>query len=147
MVNDLEKIFPGLRGAAYRITSPRDKRYNCIAWAAGDTRTCWWPSDDDRDTWPAGVSKEETVASFQEAFATLGYTVCARRKSSLTSRRSRCLLMKMIIRRHPARQLPDGRWTSKLGELEDIEHELHDLTGTEYGTVALLMKRPLRIPA
>jgi len=44
---------------------------------------------------------------------------------------------------HAARQLPEGRWTSKLGELEDIEHALHDLTGTVYGSVVLVMKRAL----
>jgi len=26
---------------------------------------------------------------------------------------------------HVARQFPNGRWTSKIGELEDIEHELY----------------------
>jgi hypothetical protein len=45
--------------------------------------------------------------------------------------------------KHAARQLPGGRWTSKLGEWEDIEHALHDLTGMVYGSVALVMKRPL----
>ena len=30
---------------------------------------------------------------------------------------------------HAARQLPSGRWSSKLGELEDIEHDLRDLEG------------------
>lgn len=33
------------------------------------------------------------------------------------------------------------RWTSKLGELEDIEHDLTDLEGAAYGKVVLLMKR------
>ena len=45
--------------------------------------------------------------------------------------------------RHAARQLPNGRWTSKLGELEDIEHGLHDLEGAEYGSVVAVMRRPL----
>ena len=27
---------------------------------------------------------------------------------------------------HVARQLPSGKWTSKLGGLEDIEHDLPD---------------------
>jgi hypothetical protein len=33
----IERIFPALRGTAYQVTSPPDKKYNCIAWAAGDT--------------------------------------------------------------------------------------------------------------
>jgi hypothetical protein len=48
---------------------------------------------------------------------------------------------------HAAWQLGSGRWTSKLGELEDIEHALRDLEGTEYGAVALVMKRPRAVPA
>jgi hypothetical protein len=37
MVTRLEQIFPALRHGGYRITSPVDKRYNCIAYALGDT--------------------------------------------------------------------------------------------------------------
>lgn len=37
----LEDLFPGLRGQPYQITSPKDDRYNCIAFAAGVYRN-WW---------------------------------------------------------------------------------------------------------
>jgi hypothetical protein len=39
----LEDVFPGLQGTAYRVTSPADRGYNCIAWAAGVTDDWWWP--------------------------------------------------------------------------------------------------------
>jgi len=42
---------------------------------------------------------------------------------------------------HAARQLDDGTWTSKLGSLEDITHELQALEGADYGHVVLFMKR------
>jgi len=43
---------------------------------------------------------------------------------------------------HAARQLPDGRWTSKLGRLEDIEHDTpDDVAGGLYREVAQFMKR------
>jgi hypothetical protein len=45
---------------------------------------------------------------------------------------------------HIARQLPNGRWTSKLGRWEDIEHDEFDLTGNgldEYGDIAQYFKR------
>ena len=42
---------------------------------------------------------------------------------------------------HAARQLAIGRWTSKLGPREDIEHGLRELEGYVYGTVAMLLKR------
>jgi hypothetical protein len=44
---------------------------------------------------------------------------------------------------HAARQLASGQWTSKLGQAEDIEHELRALEGEIYGVVALILKRPL----
>lgn len=43
---------------------------------------------------------------------------------------------------HAARQLHSGAWTSKLGNAEDIEHELHALEGEIYGTVVVIMNRP-----
>jgi hypothetical protein len=43
---------------------------------------------------------------------------------------------------HAARQLPDGKWTSKLGKGEDIEHDSpDDVAGGVYGELAGVMKR------
>ena len=44
---------------------------------------------------------------------------------------------------HAARQLASGHWTSKLGQAEDIEHELRALKGEIYGAATLFLKRPL----
>ncbi len=43
---------------------------------------------------------------------------------------------------HVARQLSSGLWASKLGRLEDIEHELAGLDGKLYGTAQTFMARP-----
>ena len=43
----LQTLFPGLRTAPFRITSPADLKYNCIAWAADDTSNWWWPHGDE----------------------------------------------------------------------------------------------------
>ena len=43
---------------------------------------------------------------------------------------------------HAARQLPNGKWTSKLGRGEDIEHDSpDDVAGGVYGAVVGVMKR------
>ena len=43
---------------------------------------------------------------------------------------------------HAARQLPSGNWTSKIGSLEDIEHNtLRAVEGPMSGTVARILKR------
>jgi hypothetical protein len=46
---------------------------------------------------------------------------------------------------HAARQLEDGKWASKIGELEDIEHDSpEDLTGSDYGSVVKVMEKRKR---
>lgn len=44
---------------------------------------------------------------------------------------------------HMARQLQDGTWTSKLGGLIDLRHELDELEGPVYGTVAKILQHPI----
>jgi hypothetical protein len=138
----LEDVLPGLRGQPYAIQSPTDDNYNCIAWVAGDNCNWWWPDPAEEDTWPAGVARVATLAAFRDAFATLGYVVCEH--DQLEAGYEKVAFFALAgAPKHAARQLPSGRWTSKLGPREDIEHGLHDLTGMVYGSVVLVMKRPL----
>jgi hypothetical protein len=143
MVSNLEDIFPRLRGTGYRIDSPQDPDYNSIAPAAGDHRTRWWPDLGGRATWPGGVAREETPEAFVAAFATLGYAVCGGEEPELGFEKVALFADAQGVPTHAARQLESGRWTSKLGDLEDIVHALHDLTGVVYGSVVLVMKRPV----
>ncbi len=139
----LEDLFPGLRGKTYRITSPKSWAYNCVAWAAGDPVHRWWPSEDDCDHWPAEVARAESVSGFQAAFAVLGYHQCDHAELEEGMEKIAIFADALGSPLHVARQLPSGRWTSKLGALEDIEHDLRDLEGEHYGQVALVMKRPI----
>lgn len=137
-----EDVFPGLRGQSYQVKSPRDQSYNCIAFAAGDDRKWWWPDATGEDHWPSGVARVETIDAFQDAFATLGYVVCD--NDQLESGYEKIALFAVAdVPKHASRQLPSGRWGSKLGPSEDIEHALHDLSGTVYGAVTVVMKRPV----
>ena len=44
--------------------------------------------------------------------------------------------------KHAARQLPNGKWTSKLGPDEDIEHDDPEcLCGQNYGTIHCIMRK------
>lgn len=72
----VDDVFPGLRGQAYQVSSPKDHRYNCIAYAASDDQRWWWRDEAQEDTWPADVARAETVDAFRDAFATLGYVAC-----------------------------------------------------------------------
>lgn len=146
MVDRLEDLFPALRSSAFLVTSPRARDYNCIAWAAGDVAAWWWPdadADNDAIHWPPDVLCEETLAAFVAAFATLGYEPCEREAPEAGYEKVALFAGPDGVPTHAARQLPSGRWTSKLGFLEDIEHELHNLDGELYGAVVLVLKRPL----
>src|SRR5262245_34666563 len=144
MVNPLEDLFPGLAKGNYQTTSTNDSHYNCIAWAAGDTRNWWWPGPDvKREWWPPDVPREVTLAAFEQVFASLGYMRCETETAEPGFEKIALFATAQGTPKHAARQLPGGRWTSKLGVLQDIEHELRDLEGRRYGPVVLVMKRPL----
>jgi hypothetical protein len=141
----LEDYFPNLKSAGYAVTSPPTGDYNCIAWAAGVTDDWWWPDPLRTSGWPATAPREETVAAFIEAFRTLGYASGA--DDTLEEGFEKVALYALAgTPKHAARQLADGRWTSKLGELEDIEHTLTGLVGTWYGDVVQILKRPRPVP-
>jgi hypothetical protein len=138
----IETFFPGLCGKAWQPTSPETSRYNCIAWAAGDTDRWWWPTEPTEDYyWPAGVECAETLAAFVAAFSLLGYAPRSTPELELGYVKIALFAAPDGIPTHASRQLANGRWTSKLGEGEDIEHDLQDIDGAIYGSVAQLMRR------
>ncbi|MBM4071278.1 MAG: hypothetical protein FJ271_20425 [Planctomycetes bacterium] len=127
----------------YQITSSADPKYNCIAWAAHDSSNWWWPGADvEKEYWPAAVARQATVAAFQLAFETLGFVPCDHELLEAGTEKIALFADHAGIPQHAARQLENGRWTSKLGKREDIEHAVKDLEGEQYGSVVLIMKRP-----
>src|SRR5262245_31352813 len=72
----LDEIIEGLVGWDYEVTSELAWEYNCIAWAAGDDASIWWPGNRPDWYWPDGAPDEETVAAFVKAYETIGYHVC-----------------------------------------------------------------------
>jgi hypothetical protein len=135
----LETLFPGLRDSGYVITSPMDDRYNCIAWAAHDEARWWWPDDDSH--WPDGAPREETIAAFVVAFGNLGFFSCDDSLIEPGYEKIAIYTSPDGMPTHVARQLPSGLWTSKLGQLQDIRHQLEDLAGSAYGSCAYFLKR------
>jgi hypothetical protein len=86
--------------------------------------------------------RQETTTAFQQAFASLGYELCGDAKFE-TGFEKIAIYAIGGNPTHAARQLPDGRWVSKLGELEDIQHATLDvLSGGPYGSVVAVLRRP-----
>jgi len=137
----LEVAFPGLCDTPYQITSPADDNYNCIAWAAGDITRWWWPGAPERTYWPVGTERILTIDAFRDAFATLGYARTDSEVCEAGVEKVALFATADGTPKHAARQLPEGTWTSKLGQSPDISHELHALAGALYGSVVLIMKR------
>ncbi len=149
MVEPLHVIFPGLANTSFRVTSAATRDYNCIAWAAGETNRWWWPDpdiDNEAVYWPPNVPREETVEAFVAAFAVVGYEPCVGEEFEPGFEKV-ALFAKENHPEHAARQLPSGRWTSKLGFLEDIEHDLHAVSGAEYGLIVRIMRRSISDPS
>jgi hypothetical protein len=86
---------------------------------------------------------ESDVAAFVAAFGTLGYEPCA--DGTLEDGFEKIAIYRSPSGiQHAARQLSTGRWTSKLGGLEDIEHgSPAELEGAEYGQVVQYLRRNL----
>jgi hypothetical protein len=138
--------FPALTPANHRITSRASKRYNCIAWAAGDNTCAWWPDFYGIGKWPENVPRAETIDAFVQAFKTMGYQRCADGSLEIGFQKV-AIYGKIVVGglspTHMAVQLQNGNWSSKLEPYEDIEHSaLDNLFGTTYGlTIAKYMKR------
>jgi hypothetical protein len=137
----LQFDFPGLRDDSFEVTSEKDDCYNCIAWAAGEKWRWWWPDAFNQQFWPRGVPRRPTREAFILAFKTLGYEVC--QDSYFEKGWEKVALYEDPHGKpkHAARQLPDGRWTSKMGEGWDIAHSLDQLEGQRYGQATVFLRR------
>jgi hypothetical protein len=135
----MRKTFPNGRSLVF--TSPRTQTHTCIAYAMGDEARVWWPIGFGDPYWPPGVHRALTRTSFHDAFWTMGYRPCA--DGALVEGIEKvCLYEKNQKPTHAARQLPSGRWRSKIGSDEDIEHTLEDLIGRVYGRPVAFFARP-----
>ena len=148
MNQDREREFPRLDRSEYRDTSVETNEYNCIAWAGNDDTEKWDPDATTGRYWPderivpRGLDVENFVKLYHYEG---GYVPCD--NSDLEEGFEKIALFVGLDKEvtHAARQLPSGKWTSKLGDWEDIEHDALDaLVGDWYGTVARILKRPIQ---
>ena len=91
--------------------------------------------------WPPEVPDNDHIDSFAVAFAGLRYELCD--DGDLQEGFEKVAIYAEGQRvKHMSRQLPSGRWTSKIGRNVDIEHETPEaLEGSIYGSVACFMRR------
>ena len=142
-LSDLLRSLPRLKKSNHTITSPQDPNYNCIAWAASEDDRWWWPDPWQRPIyfWPRTAPREETLRAFELAYKTLGYRKCENGDLEDGFTKIAIFANGAGVPTHAARQLPNGKWTSKCGEDVDMEHELEAVGGGLYGEAVLFMKR------
>jgi hypothetical protein len=136
-----KRDFPRLTEQNHRPTSPATPDYNCIAWSVGDTDHWWQPGV----YWPVGTPPGDYgIAVLEGTLVALGFESCE--DGDLEAGYEKVALYGApSLYTHAARQLPDGKWTSKLGRSEDIEHDApDDVAGGVYGEVVRYMKRLAR---
>jgi hypothetical protein len=134
--------FPNLAATGYQITSPTTPSYNCFAWAAGEDQRWWNPLEPENPYyWVDGVPAELTISAFIQAYGTLGYKPCEDPSFEASCEKIALYATPDGEVTHATRQLRTGKWTSKLGRWEDIEHELEGLVCEMYGSVQQILKR------
>ena len=140
-----ETRFPGLHSGNYRVTSPQDTRYNCIAHANGDSSKKWdcpgFPHPG--YYWPTGAVKGQGIEALESCFQSQGYERCDNGEAESGFEKVALYADNNCEWTHAAKLEQNGKWSSKLGSSHDImHHSAHCFGGSEYGDVLYFMKRP-----
>jgi hypothetical protein len=138
----LRQSFPKLTDQNHSISSPASDNYNCVAWAYEVSNKKMWPGARDY-YWPPDVAGGDTLQALIQLYLDAGYEQC-----DSGQREDRFKKVAIYVNQegpqHVARQLESGRWTSKLGDLEDIEHDTLDiLEGEDYGKATVFLRKRL----
>ena len=144
---ELEEDCSGLKGSDYKITSPKDPKYNCIAYAVGDLSQFW----DDLGLigatrikgyyWPPGAPDTDTMEGWVKVFELHGYKETSDATLEVEYEKI-AIYASAEGPEHVARQKASGAWTSKMGKGVDIEHPtLECLEGSLYGKIVKIMRR------
>jgi hypothetical protein len=133
-------VFPNSLTEPFEKTSEQTDDYNCIAWAYGINNKKLWPNALGYD-WPRDVPNVPKLESFIILFEKIGFKKC----------KNGCLKIgydKIAIYcdikgepKHASKQLSDGKWSSKLGRMEDVSHTVFSMSDGFYGNITTYMER------
>lgn len=137
----LESVFPGLSLTAHSRTSDSSPDYNCLAWAIGETHRWWESYNLPGYHWPNGIKGDGSVKSVIKALRLSGFVRC--KDGTIEEQFEKLAIYGESGEfMHIARQLADGKWTSKFGKSIDMSHDNAEcLCGDEYGAVEAYMRR------
>ena len=96
--------------------------------------------------WPPGVPNELSIAAVVAALGTVGYAPCPDGEPEVGAEKA-AVYAREEVPTHVARQLPGGRWSSKLGRDRVVSHAIPGgVEGSVYGAVVAFLRRPLTPP-
>jgi hypothetical protein len=95
--------------------------------------------------WPSAAPYGDFgIGVLEQAFRELGYEDCGINDSLEIGFEKVAIYGSAAYYTHAAKQTPTGKWSSKLGKAEDIEHDTpDDVAGGIYGEVVEILKRRL----
>lgn len=105
-----------------------------------DDARWWWPDPMGLWYWPEQATRAETVDAFAETLGHFGFAPTATRLVEEGEEKF-ALFALHGVPTHLAKQTAKGKWSSKLGDAEDIEHSLDALEGPTYGYVVQIFSR------
>jgi hypothetical protein len=141
-----EAFFPRLATSDYEKTSDESTLYNCIAYVADDCLRKWESTAFPIPGyyWPPQAMPGDSLDALQSAFEAIGYELCDGPELESGFNKIALYVGKDGTWSHAAKQRPDGQWSSKLGNLEDIRHAtLMDVGDGDYGIPSRFMKRAM----
>ena len=140
---DVADSLPNIVGKYIRTSDPSIK-YNCLVYAV---RVEWgWfepPNHLPGYYWPPGIDPEWNDRTVKQVLARFGYNEISDSPEPEDGYDKIAIYGDKDGPTHFARQLPNGNWSSKLGELIDVEHTtLECLVGDDhYGNLLYYAKR------
>lgn len=149
-------IFPKLsEDPDFLITSPSTNQYNCIAWAHGYSDRWMQPVDQTVSThldfifyWPDDIECDGDIKFLIRTFELKDYEICDRWEHEEGFQKIALYIETNSTQyTHAAREIVSdknrcGKWTSKLGRGNDIQHgNPYSIEGEYYGRVYCFMKR------
>jgi hypothetical protein len=147
---DIEHDFPKLVVDGWKETSKDTTDYNCFAFALHDETDWYSPLPTSGYYWPADkIARNTALPTMIEMYRYEGgFEPCENGEYEEGFEKIALYINQRGNVTHAARQKPSGKWTSKLGVMEDIEHPLLSsledagLTDYDYGKVDQFLKRP-----
>ncbi len=131
--------FPNATDKSIEICSPETVDYNCLAWALEDEKHWWEPEAG--CFWPKNAPRNMRLDSVAELLAQFGFAAVSNARLEKDVAKIALYSSDGKTCDHFARQLPSGKWTSKLGASFDVVHSLSALEGGVYGKVVLILAR------